>query len=217
MELRLCIKFGAKEHLERMQKEGLFYCNSITYFSKIEDNHRGDAFESVTKLQYLENPIFQLKPADDPSAEWKNLKVTNMLIQEYYKEPLGNLFCMSAFKVNPTKKISVFHFDERFSEFGYGLMILRQDLFMDKLRSALSKFNFKTCIKPVEYLDLSKYSGEKNLFQKDVAYSWQEELRIILYTNKFKFRDPFEFSIGNIEDISEIIDLTKTKALDYKL
>ena len=63
MGIRLFIKFGAKEHLCEMQKEGLFYCNTITYFSKIEDNHRGDSLESVIKLQYLEKPIFKLKPA----------------------------------------------------------------------------------------------------------------------------------------------------------
>jgi hypothetical protein len=41
-----------------MQKDGLFYCNTITYFSKIEDEHRRDSFESVSKLKYFENVVF---------------------------------------------------------------------------------------------------------------------------------------------------------------
>jgi len=77
-------------------------------------------------------------------------------------------------------------------------LILRQDIFIERLNDALAKLDFKTCMKPVEYLDLSKYSGKKNLFQKNLKYSWQEEFRIILYTNKYKRNDPFEFSIGKL-------------------
>jgi hypothetical protein len=125
---------------------------------------------------------------------------------------------MSAFKVYPKKEISIFDFDARFSrKFEYCLMILRQDLFVQRLQKAFAKLSFKTCMKLVEYTDLLKYSRPKTLFQKDINYSWQEELRIILYTEKFKMDDPYEFSIGSIEDISEIIDLKKTKKLEYKL
>jgi len=217
MEIRLLVKFGAKEHLERMQKKGILYCNTITYFSTIEDEHRGDPFESVNKLQYRENTVIQLKLANDPMSEWKNLNLTRMLYRETCKEPLGTLFCMSAFKLTPTKDISIFHFDKRFLDFRYALIILRQDIFIQRLQEALSKLNFKTCINIVEYLHLHKYSGEKNLFQKNIKYSWQEELRIIFYTNKYKKYDPFEFSIGNFEDTSEIIDLNVSKSLYYRL
>ena len=217
MDIRLYMKFGQKEHLERMQKEGIFYCNTVTYFSKIEDESRGDSFESVSKLKYFENVVFQVKPANDPSAEWKNLYATNALYKEHYEEPLGSLFCMSAFKINPAKKISTFHFDKRFSDFGYVLMISRQDLFIEKLKKTLENLDFKNCMRLVEYNDLHKYSGTKTLFQKDLEHSWQEELRIILYTYKYKMHDPYEFSIGNIEDISQIFDLKKTKKFEYKL
>jgi len=52
-----------------MQKECLFYCTSTTYFSRIEDNHGGDAFQDCYKTAIFSKPNFQLKPADDPSAE----------------------------------------------------------------------------------------------------------------------------------------------------
>src|SRR5947207_2108796 len=100
MNVRLHIKFGARDHLEQMQKEGLFYCNTISYFSKSEDAHRGDSFESVINLECLKDGALKLKPANDPLAEWKTLNSTNVQIKQYYDEPLGNLFCMSAFKIN---------------------------------------------------------------------------------------------------------------------
>jgi len=217
METRLYMKFGEKEHLERMQKDGLFYCNTITYFSKIEDESRKDSFESVSKLKYFENIVFQVKPKDDPLAEWKNFNTTRAQYIEHYEEPFGNLFCMSAFKINPTKEVSTFNFDERFLGFEYGLMIFRQDLFIERLRTVLDKLDIKTCIKLVEYIDLHKYSGTKTLFQKDIKYSWQEELRIILYAHKYKMHDPYKFSIGSIEEISEIFELKKTRQLEYRL
>ncbi len=217
MDVSLFIKFGEKEHLEKMQKDGSFYCNTITFFSSLEDEHRGDKFESVIKLEYKENTSFLVKPADDPTAEWKKLNVTKMLYKEYYKEPLGNIFCFSAFKLKASTKTKKYSFDNRFSDFKYGLLILRQDLFLERLETGFKKLNFKTCMQPVKYLDLNKYSGKKNLFQKDLKYSWQQENRIILYTNKYKKDDPFIFSIGNISDISEILDFSTGKTIHYKL
>ena len=92
---------------------------------------------------YLENTIIQLRPANDPLAEWEKLNSTNMQIKDYYDEPLSSLFCMSAFKINPVKDISVFNIDERFFDFGFGLMILRQDLFMERLRKAVTELSLR--------------------------------------------------------------------------
>jgi hypothetical protein len=211
------MKFGEKENLERMQKDGILYCNTITYFANLEDEKRGDFFESVRKLQYTEKGLFQVKPANDPSAEWKSLNSFNVLFKEFFKEPLGNLFCMSAFKIKPQNEISTFNINEKFFDFKYCLLILRQDIFMERLRHALDNLEFKTHMDLVEYTDLHKYSGTKTLFQKDNKYNWQEEFRIVFYTNKYEMKDPYEFSIGNIEDISEIYELTKTNSFEYKL
>lgn len=218
MDYRLFIKFGAKEHLERMQKEGHFFCNTITYFSKLEDNNvRGDKFESTFNFQYGENLILKLKDANSSEAGWKKLKVPKMLFQKYYDEPLGSLFCMSAFQLSPTQDVKIFSFDEKFYDYKYALLVYNQVEFFERLKKAGEKLKHRICGDLVEYLDLHKYSGERTLLQKDVTYSWQEEYRIIIYTDKHLQIDPFEFFIGNIEDISEIIDLTKTQKLEYKL
>ena len=68
----------------------------------------------------------------------------------------------------------------------------------------------------VNYLDLQTYTGKKTLFQKDLSYQWQQELRILINTDKYKLDDPFKLRIGNIEGISTIIDLSKTKKLYIK-
>lgn len=216
--VKFYMKFGEKEHLEKMQKEGILYCNTITYFSKLEDNNnRGDKLESTFEFKYSENLILRFRPVNEPSTEWKKLKVTDMSFRKYYEEPLGNFFCISAFQRNATKDISIFNFDERFSNYKHVLIINNESQFMDRLKKSLAKLEFKTCFNKVQYLDLYKHTGKRSLFEKDIKYSWQEEFRILIYTNKHKENDPFEFSIGNIEDISTIYDLSKTKSLEYKL
>jgi hypothetical protein len=62
-------------------------------------------------------------------------------------------------------------------------------------------------------LNLQNYTGEKRVFQKDIAYSWQEEFRIYFDTEK---TEPFSFSIGSIEDISSIYVLSETPGFMVK-
>ena len=218
MLVTLYMKFGTKEHLEKMQKEGILYCNTITYFSRIDDNNkRGDKLEVATELEYLENVILEVKPANDSLAPWEKLRITYMQLQKHYEKTLGNLYCMSVFDLTPSKDTSLLNF-ENFTAFGsHVLIISREDIFIDKINKAFDKLKIKSCFKAIEYLDLRKYQGKKSLFQKDIKYSWQKEFRIILYTDKCEINDPFEFSIGNIEDISIICDISKTKKLFYKI
>jgi hypothetical protein len=97
----LLIKFGSKENLESLQKHGIVHCKSIKWFAEYEDgNVRGDEFEAVTKTVFLKDTFIHLKEAENPASEWKKLRITTGLFKEYYKEPLGNLFCMSKFDIH---------------------------------------------------------------------------------------------------------------------
>jgi hypothetical protein len=218
MSIKLFAKFGQKDHLEGFQKDGLLYSNTITYFSNLEDNNmRGDKYESVVELAYSENSIFSFKPADDPLAEVKTMHLKNSLVKKSIDKPRGNIFCMSALGLSPTTKQFEYKLDEKFSGYGYFLLILRYDLFMERLTNSLKTLQFTTCYDYVQYLDLGKHSGKKSLFQKDNEYSWQEEFRIVFHSEKFEEDDPFQFSIGSIEDISAIYRFEDAKTLYFEL
>ena len=89
----LLVKFGKKEHLFQLQKEGIVYCNSIKWFAGLKDERlRGDEYEAVIRTQYMEKSVFQLREADDPNSQWKKLNVNQAQFKEFHKEPLGNLF-----------------------------------------------------------------------------------------------------------------------------
>lgn len=216
LTLRLMMKFGAKEHLEEMQKQGLIYCNPVKYFLKIEDGKlRGDEMEAVYKLQYMTNPNIQLREADKPDAPWLKLNTTNALFKESNPNPLGNIFCMSGFKIMATTEPSIYTIDKRCREFGgYFLLISDQNKFLKRVKKALDAFTFPYRQGLIKYLDLKTYSGDKTLFQKDLEYSYQEEFRIFLQTGS---DSPFTLTIGSIEDISTLYDFEKVCTFHYKL
>jgi len=216
MNINLLVKFSNKEFLEPLQKDGLFYCNSIEYFAKLEDGQlRGDGFESVMELDYWGDALVQLKPIDKPDSEWVDLKSKDLQLKNNNLNPLGNLFCMSAFKIEVDAEPRTYMFNEQFNRFGsHYLLINNESIFLERLRSALKQLPFKNLLGRVKYLDLKKYSGKKNLFQKHNEFEWQEELRLYLDS---EINKPFQFSIGSLEDISTIYELKSNPGLKIKL
>lgn len=94
------IKFGNKSHLLKLQKEGLLYCNTIDFFSKLEDgNVRGDDHENIVEFDYIENGIIEISPKDDPSVITMTLKVKSIKMKTSRSDPFGNLFCLHAINV----------------------------------------------------------------------------------------------------------------------
>ena len=217
MEVNFFIKFGKLEDLKIMQNDGVIFCNTISYFANLEDEKRGDKLEAVSELNYFENAILEFRDEDKTATEWKRIKITNGQHQKNYKNPLGNIFCMTAFKIPITTEIQDLEFDSRFLDFGgHGLIIERQDIFFKRLKETLQETQYDYCTKFINYLDLTSYSGKKTLFQKDLKYKWQQEFRLVVQTEKYDLIDPLKLRIGNIKDISSIIDLSKTKKLYIK-
>lgn len=220
----LFIKFGKEEHLREMQSDGLFYCNTITYFASIDgDINRSDNFENVFETKYFETPNLEIKVVNDNqdcNKGWKKLGANNLQLRHFYEKPIGNIFCISAFNLNPINPINIFHFDERLIEFGNcALVIMNQPLFLERLNEKLEEL-IKSGIMHekgfIKYSDLRAHSGEVSLFQKDNRFAFQEEFRIYLKTDKYEVNDPFKFYIGDISDISEIIDLYRVRSFYYK-
>jgi hypothetical protein len=215
MNLYLLVKFGEKIHLESLQKTGQIFCQTLKYFADLEEKKvRGDLYESAIELQYMENTKIYLRPADKIEEEFKYINVLHGQIRKSYDQPLGNVYCMSKLRFEMELEPLIYRFDERFKGFGtHFLLIKHQPIFFERLSSALKKLAIKYCVGDVQYLDLRKYSGKKNCFQKDLFHSWQEEFRIFFQTSKIQ---PFDFHIGSLEDISEIYEIEKVPKLDIK-
>jgi hypothetical protein len=215
MGVYLLLKFGQEDHLKFFQKHGLIYCNPVKYFADLEDNNtRGDKLEAAISFQYEPECLVELKPLDKPEMNWIKLPSKDLSIIKYSKSPLGNLFCMSALNVPVIETPTIYEINNQFNAtYTHYLLIYDTDTFLQRLKAGLNKLPFEFQCRLVEYLNLKKYTGEKDVFKKDLSYSWQEEFRVYLDIEK---TETFSFSIGSLEDISSIYALSETPAFMIK-
>jgi hypothetical protein len=168
MQYFFLIKFGEKQHLEQLQKEGLIYCNSIKYFAEVEQaDGKKDITESYSKLEYFEKTFLYIREAENPHSKWLKIKVEKGQYIESHQYPLGNLYCMSAIPVKPYKNLRSLEINNKLEKLGkHCLLIHDQNKFFERLDAELEKTPFSYCRKKVKYINLKKFSGQKNLSKR---------------------------------------------------
>jgi len=208
-------KFGKKEHLEQLQKEGIVYCNTLKYFTEVEDGQiRGDAHENSFDFKTYDKPRLQIKPANDPDAEYKDVNVTWLQKVTRNSDPYGNLYCLYCVDMTNAGSQGQISVDEKNKDFGsYVLVFLNSEIFEERLYKELKKRDLKYHFGHVSYIDLKKHNGRKTLFQKDTKYSYQNEYRIFIEN---PIQDTLILKIGELSDISIIYEFDTFKQLYYK-
>lgn len=209
------VKLGTQEHLEELRLEGLVYCNTLKYFTKIEDGLvRGDKHEDAFEFKTFNDPELLIKPANEPDTSFKKVNITWAQIVKRNSEVFGNLFCLHCVDMTHAKDEGQIFVDEQNREFGtHALILLDPDKFEKKIFNELEKIKLKYHCGHLNYLDLKNYNGKKNLFQKDNKYSYQNEFRIFIENN---IQEPLVLKIGDISDISMLIDFETLKEVRYK-
>lgn len=209
------VKIGQYEHLKLLQAEGLIYCNSLMYFTRIEDGSvRSDKHEDAFEFESFNNPILQIKLPDNPDSKYKNVDVTWVQLVKRYSNPPGNLFCLYCVDMTNAKDEGQICVDEKNNFFGsHALILLDTEEFEKRLYSELEKRGLKYHFGHINYIDLKNLSGRKTLFQKDKSYSYQNEFRIFIEN---KSQEPLVVKIGDIGDISKLIDFKAFTKIRYK-
>lgn len=209
------VKIGQYEHLKLLQSEGHVYCNSLTYFTKIEDDSvRSDKHEDAFEFESFNNPKLQIKLPDEPDSMYKNVDVTWVQLVKRYSNALGNLFCLYCVDMTNAKDEGQIFVDEKNILFGsHALIMLDTDEFEKRLYSELERKGLKYHFGHINYIDLKNLSGRKTLFQKDKCYSYQNEFRIFIENNS---QEPLSVKIGDISDISRLIDFKAFIKIRYK-
>lgn len=105
----------------------------------------------------------------------------------------------------------IFTIDIKMKGFGeYFLLIHDSQEFLKRVKMELKKLKLAFDGNFVDYLDLSKYTGKKSVFQKDLEYEYQQEYWIFI---KNKTSDPIIIEIGSIDDISILCESINLKKL----
>lgn len=207
------VKFGQKENIEQLQKEGLIYMNTFEHFRNCEDKERKDKNENSHFLGQAGQCTIKI----DGHKFTKEDGFINIIINApHLNQPyLTHLYCMSCIQKEDNIREDWKIFDDKVKDFGDTLLvILNQKIFMERLEFALRQTCEKNLTeywqgKKVEYVDFETYHGDIGPFIKDISFNHQQEWR--LGVRVINCENPFSFKIGSIEDISIIIPISKFK------
>lgn len=195
MDVSLLIKFGKKEHLEPLLKEGLIYMRNIDYFRQYEAQQpkhlRGDRYEGYESISQNQTLFFP-----DTRSLIENITIwgTNHTFKGY-------IYCLYA--LFPSQSLNTI--DNRMADFGeYALIIQNPNEFINRIKKYGEENNLFPNWDKVRYYDESKKNGLLTPFMKRSLYSYQSEARIYIHSKTPK--EYFTFKLGSLEDIAYIVE-----------
>ncbi len=236
----LLFKVGSLEHLTAMQ-HGLLYMNSLAYFAKLENELRGglrgDPLEPILGRihggpagKYFHKFTLGIGDGNEP----KEFDVSNNAFLTIEIPDASNvmIFCFSALADDETGRIpgesnGELWLDKRLLWFGSHMLLIRNASALSAcITDAISKNPyiygskyFQGGYGLVEYLDLEGFSGNIGLFRKGKEYSWQHEFRFCFGVRNEALNPfgAFEFQIGDISDITELLPLESILQKPFKI
>ncbi len=191
------LKFGSEQNMLDLQRNGTIYMNSIQYFRKIEDGElRGDAYEGVSTIRNYLPGEFEI-----PEIGFKGHHL-GMHLKESYQEVLGNIYSLYCISSRGWTSPSEFYIDKRVGEFGSHCLMIKDNVkFLKLIEDSLAQLNMTFKHGFIDYYDKKKENRQITLFEKPLEFEYQKEFRF--YVER-KSMEPFVFSIGNLENISEL-------------
>jgi len=205
------LKFGKKEHMEKLIYEGEVYFNTIDTIKKFDNEEIGDRLEGLSFISHLPNCKIQCNE--------KNLGEAQNIVMKQENYINRNLFCLFALENqyvidNLDKNLLLSINVSKYSKFGTHCVVIGDiPEFRQRLLKKIKEKELKVEHQLVRYLDFSKYNGEVTPFMKDIKYSHQCEYRFLVHNTKDA---PVKFSIGNIEDIAHIIPISSELVVGFE-
>lgn len=207
IESGMLYKLLKKEHLSDF-KNGRIYMNSLSYYTKVEEDAIGDKREGLAFFGSKGKILYK----DEVVALCKNVNVYTNL-----NKPV---FCTSIpyFNKNGNKYkciISKFAIDEitKKEYEKYNLVIIDKEEFISRIKKALNNIGTSATCAKVIYTDkgykLDSFEPAKNAgFVKRKKYEYQNEYRIMVDK---EIEDNFILNIGNISDIIKVLEIDGTQ------
>lgn len=209
------IKFGRKEHLEKLIENGQIRFGAINDFQKSTEKERGDKFEGVINItnQYFtkiecEIPNFR-KFTFQPMPN-KLFSITKYTNDSFYS------FSSYALTSDIFKETDVHKIDERMTEFGdYALVIREPILFLNEVKRKLTDMDQKWGYQLVDYKDYKKEGTiETDLFSKTFDLQHQSEHRILI--NSEQNGKEIFIEIGSIKEFCFLIKAEEILNTEFK-
>jgi len=196
------IKFGEKEHIEKLLKQGELYFNTVSTFSELKDKERGDVNEGA---EWIKNAQVKKIKVEHPTLGSLELfPATNQLsklVQYNFYYLSFSLYAITPRCFEVTNK---FQIDNRMLEFNDTALFIKEPYkFINSVVSKLKKDGIKYEANIVTYDDLCREGSlEITPFTKKIEHQHQMEFRIIIENTDNEAK---VISIGSIEDYSVLL------------
>lgn len=208
------LKFSNLEYLEQIKK-GHIYFKESKYFKNVEENHIGDSREGKIRVDSKSIPMID-------NIYFQVMCKTEELNFYQIKEEKIPIFCCSIIDNLILNKIDNSHYDfkkefiNEMKKWGNSFILINLGEFLRKIDKECKKNNIHF------YADKVKYDQEDRIltfdeayvefnslphlafFHKTKKYKWQNEFRIVLYSNNKQIvsatEDSITLNIGELDD-----------------
>jgi hypothetical protein len=211
----LFVKFGLKEHIEQLYREGLLYFNPIEFFKLCDIPERKDFNENTLFLGQPEQSSLSINSYEIKSEDL--IGPIRLLTNDTSESSIySHIFCMSCICAGDTIRDDKKVFSDSLFQFGDTLLVIHNvKLFRDRLVKALENELTKSNVSDyrcgkIEYIDEDVYHGEMGSFKKSRKYSHQQEYRIALKSLDNQ-QEALKLYLGSLEDLSGILDVKNFK------
>lgn len=207
--IALFLKFGSKEHMLDLYRNGTIYFNTIQYFRLIEDEElRGDKYEGASQIINSLPGSFHI-----PSLN-HTVNYLSVHLKQSYEIIQGNLFCLYCASSCGFPNPNDFKIDERIERFGTHCLIIKDcKYFMDQMEKTLTANGYKFHHGFVSYYDRYKKNGKVHLFEKPNEYEYQKEFRFYIENDII---EPIRISIGSLKHCAELFETKDAMKLEIK-
>ena len=197
----LLLKFGRRDHMEQLRRDGILYMNTLAYFRKAEQGV-GDPDEGLKSHYQPTRVNVRITIRDGRSFTWSadDGSLDGPITVRNYATDQLNVFCMYVLKWRGEKTL----IDKQNLVFGDTYVwITDWRQFFERIDFAVKRENLHIAKRAVEYVPRNEHHGVMGAFRKFTGYEHQSEFRFVISPG---FGHPYQLILGDISDIAIIGD-----------
>lgn len=199
------IKFGKKEHIEKLFQIGEIFMKPMDYYRNCENPEIKDPLEGVKAISNY-NRLELFHPNEKGDGPGEKIGILDGIFKEYPTQMFeGNLFCVymltkEDFLLLEKEGVNAVNIDANLNSYDY-ICVINATNFIKKIEDTFEYLDIPMIHGKVEYLDYKNNIESLTPFNKDIKHKHQKEYRFIIPTpNKVDL----SIIIGSLKNIAVI-------------
>lgn len=205
------IKFGKKEHLERLLEFGELYFNPLVKFSNSSEPERGDEYEGSSKI--LNDQFTKIECDHKTLGHFEFTPVDNKSKMIVYNDNIRLSLSVYSLSTDILSRENPYPIDKRMKTFGdHALWIQEPKVFLERLVKHFKSHSIEYGLDWITYQNYDAVGEIKtDFFCKTSELSHQREFRIIVGSET---EESQKIAIGSLKDIAVLV--TSDQMTEFK-